>query len=52
MIVIPAGSFMMGSPESETGRRPREGPQHEVTIAKPFAASKFEVTWGRVGRLR
>jgi formylglycine-generating enzyme required for sulfatase activity len=45
MIVVPAGSFMMGSPESETGRRPREGPQHEVTIAKPFAVSKFEVTW-------
>ena len=45
MIVIPAGSFTMGSPESETGRRAREGPQHEVTIAKPFAVSKFEVTW-------
>ena len=49
MIVIPAGSFMMGSPESETGRRPREGPQHEVTIAKPFAVSKFEVTWDEWG---
>jgi len=45
MIVIPAGSFTMGSPESETGRLAREGPQHEVTIAKPFAVSKFEVTW-------
>jgi formylglycine-generating enzyme required for sulfatase activity len=36
---------MMGSPESETGRLAHEGPQHEVTIAKPFAVSKFEVTW-------
>jgi formylglycine-generating enzyme required for sulfatase activity len=45
MIVIPAGSFTMGSPESETGRLAREGPQHEVTIAKSFAVSKFEVTW-------
>jgi formylglycine-generating enzyme required for sulfatase activity len=45
MIVIPAGSFTMGSPESETGRRAREGPQHEVTIAKRFAVSKSEVTW-------
>jgi formylglycine-generating enzyme required for sulfatase activity len=45
MVVIPAGSFTMGSPENETGRLPREGPQHEVTIAKPFAVSKFEVTW-------
>src|SRR5262249_49746109 len=45
MIVSPAGSFTMGSPESETGRLAREGPQHEVTIAKPFAVSKSEVTW-------
>jgi formylglycine-generating enzyme required for sulfatase activity len=49
MLVIPAGSFMMGSPASETGRLPREGPQHEVTIAKPFAVSKFEVTWDEWG---
>jgi formylglycine-generating enzyme required for sulfatase activity len=45
MVLIPAGSFIMGSPESETGRLAHEGPQHEVTIAKPFAVSKFEVTW-------
>jgi formylglycine-generating enzyme required for sulfatase activity len=45
MIVIPAGTFMMGSPEGETGRLAHEGPQHEVKIAKPFAVSKFEVTW-------
>jgi len=49
MIVIPAGSFMMGSPESETGRLVREGPQHEVTIAKPFAVSRFEVMWDEWG---
>jgi formylglycine-generating enzyme required for sulfatase activity len=42
MIVVPAGKFLMGSPENETGR---EGPQREVTIARPFAASKFEVTF-------
>jgi formylglycine-generating enzyme required for sulfatase activity len=45
MIVIPAGSFTMGSPESETGRLPHEGPQHEVKIAKRFAVSRFELTW-------
>src|SRR5262249_40011468 len=49
MIVIPAGSFAMGSPESETGRLAREGPQHEVTIAKRFAVSKSEVTWDEWG---
>src|SRR5262249_32363510 len=45
MIVIPAGKFIMGSPESESNRDASEGPQHEVTIAKPFAVSKFEVTF-------
>ena len=33
---IPAGKFMMGSPDSEEGRFENEGPQHEVTISKGF----------------
>ena len=45
MIVIPAGKFIMGSPESEPDRNASEGPPHEVIIAKPFAVSKFEVTF-------
>ena len=45
MVVVPAGSFMMGSPESEPGRGSDEGPQRRVTIAKPFAVGKFEVTF-------
>jgi formylglycine-generating enzyme required for sulfatase activity len=45
MIVIPAGRFMMGSPEQESDRDDSEEPQHEVTIAKPFAVSSFEVTF-------
>ncbi len=45
MIVIPAGKFMMGSPENEPDRNSSEGPPHEVTIAKPIAVSKFEVTF-------
>jgi formylglycine-generating enzyme required for sulfatase activity len=45
MIVIPPGKFIMGSSENERGREPSEDPQHEVTIAEPFAVSKFEVTF-------
>ena len=45
MVVVPAGHFTMGSPATEAGRYVNEGPQHDVTIAKPFAASKFEVTF-------
>ena len=43
-VQIPAGSFMMGSPEDEEGRGNDEGPQHRVTIAKPFYMGRFEVT--------
>ena len=28
MVVVPAGSYMMGSPASEEGRRDEEGPRH------------------------
>jgi formylglycine-generating enzyme required for sulfatase activity len=45
MIVIPAGKFRMGSPESESDRLFSEGPLHEVTLAQPFAVSKFEVAF-------
>jgi formylglycine-generating enzyme required for sulfatase activity len=44
MVSIPAGSFMMGSPENEVGRDASEGPQHKETIPRAFAISKFEVT--------
>lgn len=56
MIVIPAGEFTMGSPKTNKGddvetntktRTPAETrfPQHKVTIAMPFAVSKFDVTF-------
>jgi formylglycine-generating enzyme required for sulfatase activity/CRP-like cAMP-binding protein len=45
MVVLPAGDFMMGSPTNEEGRTDSENPQHKVTIAAPFAVSKFEVTF-------
>ncbi len=43
MVVVPAGKFMMGSPEGQG--TDDERPQHEVTIAGPFAVSKLEVTF-------
>jgi formylglycine-generating enzyme required for sulfatase activity len=45
MIVIPAGSFTMGSPETEDGRSSTEGPQHQVSILRPFAVSRFQLTF-------
>jgi formylglycine-generating enzyme required for sulfatase activity len=45
MIVVPAGKFTMGSPETEESRLAVEGPQHEVTIAKPFAVGRTDVTF-------
>jgi formylglycine-generating enzyme required for sulfatase activity len=47
MVVVPPGRFVMGSAESEPVRDKDEGPQREVTIARPFAVSKFEVTRGQ-----
>jgi formylglycine-generating enzyme required for sulfatase activity len=45
MIVIPAGTFMMGSSAREPGRLDNEAPQHQVTIVRPFAISKYELTF-------
>jgi formylglycine-generating enzyme required for sulfatase activity len=45
MILVPAGGFNMGSPESEGGRGTQEGPQHDVTISRSFAVAKYEVTF-------
>jgi formylglycine-generating enzyme required for sulfatase activity len=49
MVVVPAGEFMMGSPANEKGRNHNEDDgndrQHKVTIARPFAVSKYDVTF-------
>ena len=45
MVVIPAGSFVMGSPASEAERFADEGPQREVTIPRAFSIGKYEVTF-------
>ena len=44
MVVIPAGSFMMGSPEVEQGWQNTESPRHSVTFAQAFAIGKYAVT--------
>lgn len=50
MVVIPAGKFLMGSPDKEEGRGDDEGPQHPVTIAVPFALGRYTVTRGEYAR--
>ena len=41
---IPGGTFKLGSPAGEPGRKPEEGPQIEIQI-EPFWMSTYEVTW-------
>ena len=43
MVVLPPGSFFMGSDKG----KPNEQPRHRVTIAQPFAVGKYEVTVGQ-----
>ena len=45
LVVVPEGSFLMGSPSSEEG-------VHRVTFARPFAVGVYEVTFGGVGCVR
>jgi len=44
LVPIKGGEFTMGSPDSEPGRKPDEGPPHKVKI-EPFWMGKLEVTW-------
>lgn len=53
MVLIPGGSFMMGSPEDELGHSENESPQHSVTIQN-FCMGKYPVTqaqWRAVAAL-
>ena len=45
-VLIPAGSFQMGSPVGEEGRD-QDKQQHKVTISKPFYLQTTEVTQGQ-----
>jgi formylglycine-generating enzyme required for sulfatase activity len=49
MVVIPPGTFTMGSWGNETGRDDDESPGHSVTIRRPFAVGKYEVTFSEWG---
>jgi formylglycine-generating enzyme required for sulfatase activity len=49
-VLLPAGSFLMGSPDSEPAREPQEQ-QHRVSIERPFYLGVYEVTqaeWRKV----
>ena len=50
MVVVPAGSFNMGSPEDEKGRFVNEGPQHQVIVVRHFAMSANLVTRAEYAR--
>ena len=50
MVVIPSGSYMMGSPQGEDGRSDNEGPRFRVRFERGFAMSRTEVTVGQFRR--
>lgn len=43
-LLIPAGSFPMGSSDDDREANRDEKPQHRVTISKPFHIGRYEVT--------
>lgn len=44
LVPIPAGRFLMGSPEDEPERKDKEGPQHEVTLTRDYYLMNCTVT--------
>lgn len=52
MVVVPAGTYMMGSPadDARQGEHGVEQPQHRVIIRHAFAAGMFEITRGQYAR--
>jgi formylglycine-generating enzyme required for sulfatase activity len=45
LVVIPAGEFVMGSPDGEEGGYNDERPQHRVTIGQRFAIGRYTATF-------
>ena len=52
MLRIPAGRFLMGSPEQESGRDPGDGPVHAVELEEFLLASTpiTQAQWRQVAR--
>jgi uncharacterized protein (TIGR02996 family) len=44
LVLVPAGRFLMGSPDNEAHRDPDEGPVREVEISRPFYLGRCQVT--------
>ena len=45
LVVVPRGSFLMGSTKGEAGRNSNEGPMHTVNIQYMLAVGVYEVTF-------
>lgn len=50
LVLLPGGTFEMGSPPEEPGHAPEEGPVHRVTL-DAFFVSKFELTQAQFERI-
>jgi formylglycine-generating enzyme required for sulfatase activity len=51
LVLIPAGEFLMGSPDSDSEATSAEKPQHRVRISKPFYLGMYEVTQAEYQRV-
>lgn len=53
LVLVPPGTFLMGSPEDEPGRNGGgylESPRHQVTLTQAFYLSKHETTFGQFSK--
>jgi formylglycine-generating enzyme required for sulfatase activity len=50
VVLIPPGTFRMGSPDDDQEAQNDEKPAHEVTLSQPFWLGKYEVTVGQFRR--
>ena len=51
LVPIPAGEFLMGSPDSDDRALSQEKPRHRVRITRPFCLGVCEVTQGQYERV-